>query len=171
MNQTQVLDEAIRNQHQDAYLTRQNIEIESGIYNFPMNWTSEIRLSEMGRVLEAEESDFERARLIRGLMLNLIWSQIGDYDADDYELRRWAEASRDDDVLMMLIIEAETIELFLTPRLHEFLDRTEYRRVSSDLLRLILEAEETNLSSTQQHQIQPLFRRLRAVLMRLRTFF
>ena len=103
----------------------------------------------MGRVLEAEETDFERARLIRGLMLNLIWSQIGDYDADDYELRRWAEASRDDDVLMMLIIEAETIELFLTPRLHEFLDRTEYRRVSSDLLRLILEAEETNLSSTQ----------------------
>ena len=38
-NLNQVLDEAIRNQHEDDYLRRQSVEMESGIYDVPMDWT------------------------------------------------------------------------------------------------------------------------------------
>ena len=38
-NLNQVLDQAIRNQHEDEYLRRQSVEMESGIYNVPMDWT------------------------------------------------------------------------------------------------------------------------------------
>ena len=175
MNQTQVLDEAIQNQHQDAYLRRQNIEIESGIYNVPMNWTpvEETSLMLLRRTLEAEETDFMRARL----MLSLIRSQIGYITGvpEGYELRRrsWAEAFRDEGTLMMLIRigEAET-NLFLRQqnqprRNHEL---RWLLRDAAERYEAAVSSEETNLSPTQQHQFQPLFRRLRAVLRRLRTF-
>ena len=38
-NLNQVLDQAIRDQHQDDYLRRQSFEEESGIYDVPMDWT------------------------------------------------------------------------------------------------------------------------------------
>ena len=38
-NLNQVLDEEIQNQREDEYLTRQSVEMESGIYDVPMDWT------------------------------------------------------------------------------------------------------------------------------------
>ena len=128
-----------------------------------------------------EDTGIMRARLI----LDFIWRRIGHIrdlpGVDHYEWRimRWEWSFRDDFSLMRLIRESErNTNLFLSPRPRR---NNELRRlltdaaqshvaaVSSDILRLI-ETEERNMSPAHQRQFQPLFRRLRAVVLRLRSF-
>ena len=85
---------------------------------------------------------------------------------------------RDDGSLMILIRESENnSELFLSPRprrnnelrrLH-YAAQSDVATVSTCILRLIL-VEERNMSPAQLHQFQPLFRRLRALVLRLTSF-
>ena len=177
MNQTQVLDEKIRNQHQEAYLRRQAVEIETGIYDVPVNWTPVVETA-FPMFLRPEDTDIMRARLI----LDFIWTRISyirvlPVDAYEWRRTRWEWHFRDDFSLMRLIRESETnTNLFLSPRprrnneLRRLLNdvaQSDVAAVSSNILRLI-EAEESNISPAHQHQFQPLFRRLRAVVLRLR---
>ena len=85
---------------------------------------------------------------------------------------------RDDGSLMRLIRESENnSELFqsLRPPRNNELRRLHYAaqsdvaRASTYILRLIL-VEERNMSPAQLHQFQPLFRRLRALVLRLTSF-
>ena len=53
-NLNHVLDEAIQNQHQDTYLRRRNVEMESGIFDVPMNWTPVADVEVFGPIEEAD---------------------------------------------------------------------------------------------------------------------